>query len=264
MTAQTRVTGQSINDTTPLVVLGILVLLSFVLLPSQFVAALLVTAGFALVGWALRGVSISGALAGWAVAFVIYLGGGRRLFLLLFAVFVLTLVATFGGRSRKKSLGVAEDSQGRHASQVLANLGVATVCVLLAGVFGPVLLVCAIAALAEAAADTVSSEIGQAFGTHTVLITGFTPVSPGTNGGVTWLGSMAGALAAGTIAAIGLLTHMLVARGAAAVAIAAIVGMFVDSLAGARLENRGLNNEAVNLIGTASAALVAVLIFSAR
>src|SRR5258706_1698326 len=243
MTAQTRVTGQSINDTAPLVVLGILVLLSFVLLPSrlvklQFAAGLLVTAGFALVGWALRGVSISGALAGWAVAFVIYLGGGRRLFLLWFAVFVLTVVATFGGRSRKKSLGVAEDAQGRQASQVLANLGVATVCVLLAGVFGPVLLVCAIAALAEAAADTVSSEIGQAFGTHTVLITGFTPVSPGTNGGVTWLGSMAGAVAAGALAAAGLPTHKPVGHGEAAVAKAGITGEVFGRPAGAKLQDR--------------------------
>ncbi len=93
----------------------------------------------------------------------------------MLAVSLLAFAATRAGRRKKERLGTAEARRGRSASQVAANLGVAALVAI--GPFqswlldlcwslnltrgGVPLLVLAIAALAEAAADTVSSEIGQ-------------------------------------------------------------------------------------------------------
>ncbi len=264
MDQESRAAGIQKRETACLFIAGALVLLSFGILPSalvklQFRPAFLITAGFATIAWGIGGVSVAGASAGWAAAFILYLTGGRSLFLILFAVFILTFVATFAGRNRKKQRENREDRHGRGAAQVLANLGVAIGCMLLVRITGPVAMLCAIAALAEAAADTVSSELGKAYGNATVLVTNFASVPPGTNGGITWLGSMAGAVAALLASFTGVATHIIEPREAVVIAIAAAIGMFIDSLAGATLENHGrLNNEAVNLIGSATAALIAV------
>ncbi len=57
------------------------------------------------------------------------------------------------------------------------------------------MLVMCLAALVEATADTVSSEIGQAFGGRPVMVLSLKRVEVGTDGAVTLLGSGAGILA---------------------------------------------------------------------
>ena len=219
--------------------------------------ALLVTIGFAVGGWLLRGVNPSGALAGGLVAFILYARGGWRMFAVLFAVFALTLCATAGGRGRKQALGLAEHSGGRSAAQVAANLFVAAAALVMLP--ATVAAVVAVAALAEAAADTVSSEMGEAFGTQTYLVTTLRPTAPGTNGGVSLIGTLAGIGAAAIVVATG---SVVIGREDAVLAGAAgVIGMTVDSVLGATLENKGyLNNEAVNGLGTASAAVVAFVV----
>jgi uncharacterized protein (TIGR00297 family) len=210
-----------------------------------------VTATFAVGGWWLRGVSASGAMAGGMLAFILYARAGWQMFAVLFVVFVLTLFATKVGRSRKQKLGVAEASQGRTAAQVTANLFVAAAALVLL----PTLpgLAIAVSVLAEAAADTVSSEVGEAVGGQTYLITTLRQTAPGTNGGVSLMGTLAGIFAASAIAVTALL--VIEPRQALTVTLAAVLGMLADSILGATLENSGyLNNDAVNLLGTATAA----------
>ncbi len=61
-----------------------------------------------------------------------------------------------------------------------------------------------LAALVEATADTVSSEIGQAFGGHPVMLTTMRRVEPGTDGAVSVLGSVAGVVAGAAVALAGM------------------------------------------------------------
>jgi uncharacterized protein (TIGR00297 family) len=175
--------------------------------PLRFGFILCVTTAFAGVGHAVRGVTRSGAIAGWLVCFVLYACAGPGAFAALFSVFGVTWVATRLGRVRKQRLGTAERGEGRTASQVLANLGIATLC---AGLFAlrgnAVFLLAMVAALAEAAADTVSSECGQAFSERARLITTFELVSAGADGGITLVGTMAGAGAATLVTAVCALT----------------------------------------------------------
>jgi uncharacterized protein (TIGR00297 family) len=113
----------------------------------------------------------------------------------------------------------------------------------------------AYAALAEAAADTVSSEIGQVLGGTPRMLTTLRRVPPGTDGAVSLAGTLAGVLAAGVIAAIGTLTLGLPWSSGVLVWLGGVFGLFFDSLLGATLERKGwLNNDAVNFLSTAGAA----------
>jgi uncharacterized protein (TIGR00297 family) len=109
--------------------------------------------------------------------------------------------------------------------------------------------------LAEAAADTVSSEIGQVLGGRPRMITTLRAVDPGTDGAISLAGTLAGILAACAVAGIGTLALHGDARFFWISTAGAAFGLLFDSLLGATLERRGwLNNDAVNFLSTASAA----------
>ena len=193
---------------------------------------------------------MSGALAGSAVAFIMAVRD-LRMFLALLVVFAATLVATRVGHERKLQLRTAEPPGGRTAAQAMANLGIAALVVAVAGKAWPVL---ALAALAEAAGDTSSSEIGMAFPGKTWMITTFKPVQPGTDGGISLYGTAAAFLGAASVAVAAAATGMATLGQVAIIVLAGFFGTLVDSLLGAVIERRGLlNNDLVNLFSTASA-----------
>jgi uncharacterized protein (TIGR00297 family) len=213
-----------------------------------------ITVAFTLMAWTARGVNWNGALAGAAIAFVL---AAREIsmFLVLLVVFALTMGATRIGSARKKELHTAEPFDGRSSSQVMANLGMAAAVVAFAP---PGWQWLALAALAEVAADTCSSEIGMAFPGKTVLITTWKPVPPGMDGGISLRGTGAALLAAGAVALAGKLLGLVWAHQAVVVLYAGFLGSLADSVLGAVLERRGwLNNEWVNLLSTAAAAGIA-------
>ncbi len=128
-----------------------------------FWTATIVTVVFTTLARWVRGVSLSGAIAGAAVCFLLYVGAGPGAFVALVSVFALTWISTRFGYRRKEKLGTAEKLDGRTALQVLANLAVAAGCAGLSALTAKsVFLLAVSAALSEAAADTVSSELGQA------------------------------------------------------------------------------------------------------
>lgn len=230
-------------------------------MPRVFAAAA-VPIVFALLGWAVRGVTLSGAIAGCGVAFALYYCISPAAFSVLFSVFAITWLVTRVGYLRKQSLGIAENRRGRNALQVLANTGVSGACAaLFCGLHRDWLVVAAVAALAEAAADTASSEVGEAFSDSARLITNFRPVRAGTNGAVTALGTLAGIAAAAITSAVAAALSLLAWRAALVALLAAVVGTVIDSLLGATLERRRLlDNNAVNFLGTLSASLIAALL----
>jgi uncharacterized protein (TIGR00297 family) len=191
----------------------------------------------------------------------------------LLAVFLLTYAATKIGRAKKERLGTGESKRGRNAAQVAANLGVASLAgssnlIALwmgAATFPNLGAIAAVASLAEAAADTVSSEIGQVFGGQPRMLTTLRRVEPGTDGGVSLAGTAAGVLAALIIAAIGswaLGENWFVC---ALCTSGAVFGLFFDSLLGAILERKGwLNNDAVNFLSTLSAPVFTLLLLFAN
>jgi uncharacterized protein (TIGR00297 family) len=219
-----------------------------------FLIAFAITVGFAILAWFVGGVNLPGAFAGSAVAFVMAVRD-LRMFLVLLVVFAVTLVATRIGYARKQQLHAAEPTGGRTAAQAMANLGIAALVVAIAHAGWPLL---ALAALAEAAGDTSSSEIGMAFPGRTVLITSFKSIPPGTDGGISLFGTLAAIAGAAIVATTALLSNLITLPQAAVVIFAGFFGTMIDSLLGSLFERRGwLNNDLVNLISTGVAVAVA-------
>ena len=225
-------------------------------------AAVVVTAAFALLARWVRGVSVSGGIAGAVVCFVLYAAAGPSAFVSLVSVFVLTWIATRFGYRRKQKLGTAENREGRTASQVLANVATAAAAAAVSVLTGKtVFLLAAAAALSEAAADTVSSELGQAYGKTAHLITTWRSVPAGTDGGISLIGSLGGIFAAAIVSAVSLLAGLVPLKWVVLSAFAGSLGMIVDSYLGALLERRKLlNNDCVNLLSTVAAAGIALLL----
>jgi uncharacterized protein (TIGR00297 family) len=250
---------------------------------AYLLKVLLISVAFAYAAWRLKAATPSAAI----------LGGVTCLFITTFSsipgnispfhsaltplllLFVLTFAATRLGRARKATAGLAESRRGRNAAQIIANLGIAALLLSppLSGFVGVgyttreghvlyVILSCVptLAALAEATADTVSSEIGQAFGGTPFMLTTLRRVPPGTDGAISLYGTLAGIAAAALIAATGApalgmsLTECVVAFAAG------VAGLFFDSLLGATGERKGwIGNDLVNFASTAFAAGITLL-----
>ena len=236
------------------------------------------------VAWKLRSATLAAALTGAAItaslmfstATVPYLPWQTGLVPVAF-VLILTSFATRLGRKRKEQLGTAENRTGRTAAQVAANLGAASLLsneaaqsfllkqqwLHFAQLVPAAVFVAGLAALCEAAADTVSSELGQVMSGRPRMITTLRAMPPGTDGAISLGGTLTGILAAGVVAVTGVLAlHgdrlMLTVSWAGGV-----FGLFFDSLLGATLERRGwLNNDGVNFLSTVSAAGFALALLS--
>jgi len=232
------------------------------MLSQPLAVAAVVTAAFTAVARWLRGVSFSGSIAGAAVCFLLYAAAGPGAFAALVSVFVLTWIATRFGYRRKQKLGTAEHREGRTAGQVLANLATATALAVGFALHKNVrFLAATAAALSEAAADTVSSELGQAQSDRARLITTWELVPAGTDGGVTVTGTIAGVVAAAIVSGVCAVVGLVSPKRAVVSMIAGVAGMIADSYLGALLERRRwLNNDWVNFLSTVAAAGVALLL----
>lgn len=223
---------------------------------------------FANVVWLLRAATAGAAATGGVFTACLYFWtpGLRTLLWPLLALFLLTFAATRFGRSRKEQMGIAEEKTGRKAAQVVANLGIAvaagiplsTTKVLLGLPAGRAALMASIAAMAEATADTLSSELGQVLGGTPRMLTTLRPVAAGTDGAISIAGTLAGCAGALAIALLGGWIFLLTPVEIALCCASGILGLFLDSLLGATLERAGwLNNDAVNFLSTLASALVA-------
>ena len=269
---------------TLLVLAGIYLLLvegTLDLEPAILIAALL-SWTFAGVAWALSAVTKWAAVWGALICLLITVAtmDGERFpvhsgVAPLAALFLITFAATRLGRSRKAAAGLAEARRGRNAAQVIANLGAAALFaavgrsglfdrfdmdgVLFSSLLTDAMPVLVLAALCESTADTVSSEIGQAFGgVPTLMITG-RKMRAGTNGAVTLIGTAAGVAGALVVALVGRwgmgmrISHTLIALAAG------VLGCFFDSLLGATVEREGwVGNDLVNFASTLFAVVAAL------
>jgi uncharacterized protein (TIGR00297 family) len=197
----------------------------------------------------------------------------------LILLFVLTFVSTRAGHRVKAMTGLAERRKGRNAAQVIANLAVAALSVanigtvLLGGIgsssgdyYGrwvrPAMMMMCLAAIVEATADTVSSEIGQAFGGRPVMLLTLQPADPGTDGAVTLVGSLAGIAGGAFVAVVGMWALRLTPSQTAIALLSGICGLFFDSFLGATVERRGwIGNDLVNFTSTLFAAALAAVVY---
>jgi uncharacterized protein (TIGR00297 family) len=241
-------------------------------LTGRILPAILINLLFALSAKALNLVTRSGAILGFVLGVAVYVGGGYKTFLILIAFFLLGSAATRMGYAKKLARGTAESRGGaRSWREAAANSVVGAFFAILAVTtpYAAASLVALVAAFAEAAGDTVSSEIGQWISERAYRMTTFEPVPAGESGGVSIAGTLAGLAAAALVVLLGYAlglcgppddsTHS--AKFGAGIALgASIAGNILDSLLGDTLERRKLlPNDLVNFAGTSFAGAVALV-----
>ncbi|HEU4936841.1 MAG TPA: DUF92 domain-containing protein, partial [Vicinamibacterales bacterium] len=154
----------------------------------------------------------------------------------------------------------------RGAGNAIANTGVAAIAAMLASLTyaHDAARIAFVAALAAGGSDTVASEIGKAWGRRTILVPTLAPVPPGTSGAISAEGTAAGLVAALALAAFASVFGLVSFSAVPFIVVAATVGSFAESLLGATLEAPGIvNNDVLNFVNTAIAALVVLILVEA-
>lgn len=232
----------------------------------QVLVGLGVTLAFGYASYALQTASVPGMLTGVFLGLLTVVLGGWGWFAILIAFFGIGGLSTKFRYDEKAARGVAEQRGGaRGSGNVLGNSAAALVAVLLfaaspkLGLSGDVLRYAFAGSVATALSDTLSSEIGGLYDSPRLLTT-LEPVPPGTDGGVTWQGEVAGATGAVVVALLGYLLLDVDGSGALVIVLAGLVGMTADSLLGATVEGGRLGNQAVNFLATAVGAIAGAVL----
>lgn len=224
--------------------------------------ALAVTVALGYVSFALGAASIAGMLTGILLGLLTIVLGGYGWFVMLVAFFGIGGLSSKYRYEQKVKRGVAQADEGaRGSGNVLANSLVALVAVLAVpvapelGVSDALVFYAFAGSIAAALADTLSSELGG-LSDDPRLITTFEVVDPGTDGAITWQGTLFGLVGAGIIAGIALLDGVALV-GVGLIVVAGFVGMTADSFLGATIEGRLVGNQGINFLATLIAAIVA-------
>jgi uncharacterized protein (TIGR00297 family) len=182
--------------------------------------------------------STSGAIVATAVG-TISIAAGASWGALLLSFFVpATALSLLGEDEKVARVGsVVEKGTERDAGQVLANAGVFTAAALGFLLWpSPTWQVIGAGALAASASDTWATEVGTLSGRDPISMVSGRTVPPGTSGGVTLVGTVAGLAGALFIAVAVTLANW--QAPFAAVALGGMAGALADSLLGATLQAR--------------------------
>ncbi|KAG5597534.1 hypothetical protein H5410_038766 [Solanum commersonii] len=233
------------------------------------------------------GLSLSGIGAAFLLGTLTWRAFGSSGFLLVATYFVIGTAATKVKMSQKEAQGVAEKRKGRRGpGSVIGSSAAGCVCAFLSinGVGGEAFTrlweLAFVASFCTKLSDTVSSEIGKAYGKTTYLVTTFKVVPRGTEGAVSAEGTLAGLLASVLLAFVGYLNGQVLLYdltlkslrstmvqinipGAVICVVAAQIANFGESLIGASFQEkegfRWLNNDVVNVINISLGSILAVL-----
>jgi uncharacterized protein (TIGR00297 family) len=183
---------------------------------------------------------------------IIIFTAGANWLMLIFIFLILGLISTKYKHQYKKDIGVYEGT--RSLKNVISN-GIVPFVMAAFGNYGGF-----IGSIATATADTLASEVGVV--EQPRLITTLKKVPPGTDGGISVVGTAAGIIGAGVIGVsayiLGIFPDPYITLKISI--IAGTVGCFVDSILGAVLERRNyISNEYVNLIATITGAALGII-----
>ena len=217
----------------------------------EVLTILLVLLIFSLISFQKKLLNLKGIIFADLVGLITYYSGGIIAFFTIVFFYLIAEFATKLSRNDKKK------HEQRTTSNILGNAGAAIIALLL-GQFVPFF-----GAIAAALADTVSSEIGMLSTKKPRLITNFSKVESGTDGGITFLGIITGAIASILIAIVYFLFIENSLKIAGVIAFAGFCGTLIDSLLGAIFERKGkLSNTQVNFIASSSGAIIVFILIA--
>ncbi len=210
----------------------------------RLTAGLLLGAAIAFSSLRLRFLAPSGSAAAFVLAAILFGIGGWSWTVPILVFFVSSSLLSKTGKGRKKQFaGIFEKTDTRDMGQVAANGGTAGFLAVLFHFFpNPLWYTLHLGAVAAVNADTWATEIGVFSRNRPRSIIGLKPVSHGTSGGVTLLGTVGALLGSALIAATG---RMAVPADAAllmtgpilgAITLAGLVASLCDSVLGATVQ----------------------------
>lgn len=226
--------------------------------------AVVIAFGFSYFAYRLKTADIPGLFSAALVGVLLIVFAGISWFMIMLSFFILGAIATRFHMDYKKSLHVEEEKGGvRGYVNVFAN-GLVSVCAAVGyGVTQhPAFVAAYLGSVATAAADTVAGEIGVCYGKPR-LITTMQPVREGTNGGISFVGELAGLFGAVFVST----SAVLLGAADFSIFVAAVIGGFIgtnlDSLLGELYENKHLwGNAGTNFLATLGGGLVTALLWA--
>ncbi|KAL3508800.1 hypothetical protein ACH5RR_028201 [Cinchona calisaya] len=218
----------------------------------------------------ISGLSLSGFFASFLLGTLTWRSFGPAGFLLVAAYFVIGTAATKVKMAQKEAQGVAEKMKGRRGpGSVIGSSLAGCVCAVLSiyrvggKAFSPLWILGFVASFCTKLSDTVSSEIGKAYGRTTYLVTTFKVVPRGTEGAVSVEGTVAGVLASILLASVGCLLGEIHLSEAIICVVASQIANLGESFIGAEFQGKEgfkwLNNDAVNVINISTGSILAIL-----
>ncbi|KAL3821274.1 hypothetical protein ACJIZ3_007179 [Penstemon smallii] len=216
------------------------------------------------------GLSLSGIAAAFLLGTLTWRAFGSSGFLLVATYFVIGTAATKVKMAQKEAQGVAEKRRGRRGpGSVIGSSAAGCVCAFLSiygiggDTFARLWVLGFAASFCTKLSDTVSSEIGKAYGKTTYLVTTFNVVPRGTEGAVSIEGTFAGLLASFLLASVACIMGEIYVPEAIICVIASQIANLGESIIGASLQEKQgfqwLTNDVVNVINISIGSILAVL-----
>eukprot|EP00252_Welwitschia_mirabilis_P017722 TRINITY_DN392_c0_g1_i3.p1 TRINITY_DN392_c0_g1~~TRINITY_DN392_c0_g1_i3.p1 ORF type:complete len:292 (-),score=42.71 TRINITY_DN392_c0_g1_i3:116-991(-) len=229
---------------------------------------LILTAGSPLL---FLGLTMPGIAAALFLGSVSWRAFGSHGFLIVVCYYLIGTMATKLKIKQKEREGIAEKRKGRRGPNSVFGSGAAGLICALASIYdmgGPefknVWLIGFVASYCTKLSDTVSSEIGKAYGKKTYLITNFKLVPRGTEGAVSLEGTLAGLIASILLATAASFMGQIAGLGAAICVISSQLANILESQIGALFQDKEgfewLTNDIANVINILSGASLAMVI----
>lgn len=230
---------------------------------------LVLSFAFSFAAFSFRRLSLDGMFAAMVTGTFVFGLGGWPATAVVLLFFISS--AAISGRWKLSKADMPNEAR-RDGFQVWANGFWLVVCLILAVIFNaPIFIIGAMAVVATAAADTWATELGSKKDNATYLLTDFTTVDPGTDGGVSIKGTVAAFGASALIAVTSIYVFSLHFYVFLCIFAAGFLGSLVDSYFGATFQRNNssvilpvlhstisIDNNMVNAISTGIGALLAI------
>ncbi len=235
---------------------------------SQCLISLVLALLLSLLAYKFNLLTKSGCISAFVIGFLIGFLGAISWLILLIAFTLLGFAATLMGLSKKREKGLQEGNHGERGYKNILGVAIPPLIIAVLNLVLPqyhtYLAIAYIATISVAAADTIGSELGVK-DPKVWLITNFKRVEPGTDGGISVMGTLVSLVGAIVVSIFGYFVIFLTLDFYVIIPIVCgFIGCLADSVVGATLETKGYvskygNNCITGIIGGLLALLICLI-----